>query len=284
MNDVLMAKLALAWLTAERAARGEKPPTSQHDDELVVAADRVFQVLSGDVRWSQASPGDKAIWRGRFRDVEKFDRWWRAARPSEELPDPPQIEPTPEDRGDDDPYNQTTPRPPQRSREPIKQRGQRVRSTRERWYANIYDTIQISDQPIGRPSMSAHHLNRKRLFLERASLWGNANIGDIRYTNVQMSQQFGQDIHFYADTLYASATSLAGLVHIADHVHVQFGVGNSPVCDVLPLRELVMGVPLRRLIATRQNFWATVVLHPPDDEIPTLEVAIHLEGVQVRGD
>jgi hypothetical protein len=60
--------LAGTWLHAERLADPEayadNPPFEQLLD---VARDRVIAVVTGEVTWSRASPGDRAIWCSRAR-------------------------------------------------------------------------------------------------------------------------------------------------------------------------------------------------------------------------
>lgn len=82
LDSPLIAKLALEWLRAEHAAQvaetGENFIPS--DDEIAIAQDRVYQVCMGEVRWSECGPGDKAIWKGRMRDVARFEQMWRTSR------------------------------------------------------------------------------------------------------------------------------------------------------------------------------------------------------------
>jgi len=279
MSNFLVARLALEWLSAERAVRGEAAPT-KHDDDLPMAADRVYQVLSGDVRWSHASPGDKHIWRSRFRDVEKFDRWWRQAEPSSELPPPP----ADTVNVDDNPYNQQTPRP--RGRRPVQPP---VRQARRREYVNIYDTVQICHDPT---------LGLGRSYLEISSrsatarLFGAANVGSYRLCNLpvpgQVASADAQPTWFYADTMYATATSVNGLVQMSDFLLVTLILAGKVRGSMLPVRELVMGVPVRTLVDPGTNIEVFIERHCPQSGsafapfvIPSFELSIHLEGVAI---
>lgn len=63
------------WYCAERRADPSLPAYSEglaEGDLIARALPRVVAVFSGEVRWSEASAGDKAIWRGRPRDIESF--------------------------------------------------------------------------------------------------------------------------------------------------------------------------------------------------------------------
>jgi hypothetical protein len=287
MSDVMITKLALEWLAAERAARANQQPGEVYvepragDDEMPIAIDRVYQVLAGEIRWSSATAGDRHIWRGRFRDVEKFDRWWRTANLGPD-PDPPTIQPTTRDEIEDR-YNQTTPKPPRRLAQhpgpPIKQ----TKSSRRRWYVNAYDTAVVSASPFDAPGRSFAVLNRNSPV---TVLFGGANCGLFRLCNLNRGYDLGfGDVAFYVDTMYATATSLRGLVDIADCVVAQFGVGDMPVTQNLPLRELVMGIPIRRVVPTRGKFFVKLeLLVPKDVPIATFEVSVHLEGVAVSDD
>jgi hypothetical protein len=61
--------------------QGSSAPTMEKrvwtPDELAEATDRVLEVIRGDVRWRDATPGDRAVWKGRMRNVEMFGRGWR---------------------------------------------------------------------------------------------------------------------------------------------------------------------------------------------------------------
>lgn len=70
---------ALRWFRAEM----ESDPSAPHrihvadpnrltiSDIYTLAVPRVRKVFEGEVRWSEASPGDRAIWKGRPRDIER---------------------------------------------------------------------------------------------------------------------------------------------------------------------------------------------------------------------
>lgn len=62
-------RFALIWYEAEYP--GIKWTTI--NDRLAEGVPRVRKVFSGEVRWSEASPGDKAVWVGRPRNVEQYN-------------------------------------------------------------------------------------------------------------------------------------------------------------------------------------------------------------------
>ncbi len=61
---------ALIWYRAENPE--PRPHRMTLGDIFAVAIPRVMAVLGGEVRWSEASPGDKAIWVGRPRNIALF--------------------------------------------------------------------------------------------------------------------------------------------------------------------------------------------------------------------
>lgn len=75
MNDPV-SRAAFVWYAAECDANPALPKarTMTPGDVLAIAVPRVMKVFEGEVRWSETSPGDKAIWKGRPRDIELFER------------------------------------------------------------------------------------------------------------------------------------------------------------------------------------------------------------------
>lgn len=70
-------RMARLWYRMEsESPTSGLPPASkmQCSDILAIAVPRVEAVLLGEVRWSEASPGDRAIWVGRARNVEEVVR------------------------------------------------------------------------------------------------------------------------------------------------------------------------------------------------------------------
>jgi len=67
--DNYIQQAALQWWKAEHPDR-DLP--SCRGDIYAEAVPRVRRVFAGQVRWSEASAGDKAVWIGRPRDVAKF--------------------------------------------------------------------------------------------------------------------------------------------------------------------------------------------------------------------
>lgn len=260
MSDALIVRLALEWLGAERKARGDTRPISKMDDEYAIAADRVYQVLAGDVRWSDASPGDKHIWRSRFRDVERFDRWWRAGLLASNTPS------SVEDPDEDDRYNQTTPKPRRGERKPSAVKQSRVR----REYTNLFDTAIFGREPYHR----AFTIN----------MFTNANVGTFRLSNMQTAGVLHGDQEFYLDTVYCVPNNMGRFMTICDVVFATLAIGNRQMWR-LHLRELFSGIPVRQTIPPAQTFGVQLELAPfavPDDfKIPAFECSVHLEGVMV---
>lgn len=61
-----LGRAVKAWLTAE-ATVNPAIKTMAMGDRLALAVPRVKAVFAGEVRWSEASPGDRAVWVGRSR-------------------------------------------------------------------------------------------------------------------------------------------------------------------------------------------------------------------------
>lgn len=225
--------LVAAWIAAERDAGN----LVGVDDPTPIALDRVRLVLAGEVRWSEALPGDRAIWRGRARDVRLYERL----------------------------------RPP-------------IAASPYPWgrfrYGNVYDTarvVRIDDEI----RFTRHgQLRSLRLF-------ENANVGAYQRTNMFVAGQLG-GWAFVVSTVYATATDFDGLVAVANNLIVTLVVGEMPVW-MLPLRELVAGVPTPQTIPPRQNFYVYVDAYGGGHDATALplrafdpfDLAIHIEGVIV---
>lgn len=68
-------RAAFDWYRAEQAGdpRKLRPMCELTDgDVLSIALPRVRAVFAGEVKWSEASAGDRAIWRGRPRDAHSY--------------------------------------------------------------------------------------------------------------------------------------------------------------------------------------------------------------------
>ncbi len=72
---MVIRQAARRWYAAECAADPKLPQNLTDGDLYALAVPRVRQLFAGEVRWSETSPGDKAIWRGRPRDVEHTPQW-----------------------------------------------------------------------------------------------------------------------------------------------------------------------------------------------------------------
>lgn len=72
--DDPVTRAAFVWWAAESPPHARWTNKLSWGDILAIAVPRVLAVFSGEVRWSEASPGDKAIWRGRPRDIEAWQK------------------------------------------------------------------------------------------------------------------------------------------------------------------------------------------------------------------
>lgn len=185
-------------------------------DILAVAMPRVMAVVTGEVRWSEASAGDKAIWLGRARNAE-------------------------------------------------------LAKAREHTYANVYDTIVV--MPSGHAdAYVAHNYNR----LVGAGSWhmfGNANVGNMFLTNMQVAGQFWFDRTAVIEQMYAVTDRP---ITADDNLVLEMIVGMSPV-RMLPLHDWCVGVPGPIVIPVRQNFSVRVSTTGRMRE--PLEIRVHLEGI-----
>lgn len=264
MSDDIIAVMALQWITAEREARGEDSTLGTTSDDIAIASDHVYNVLAGNVRWSDAGPGDRAIWRGRFRDVEKFDRWWASRSPARAS------DVTPVDTRDfsDDPYNQQSPQPRRAARQPSVAVPKRHR---DRMYANYYDTVVFSDRRIEPGDLDCPG---------RARVFGPVHIGMPRLCNLVVPGRIQDE--FWIDTMYCRTTaSVWQLAEIADHVTVALQL-HKTIHPTVHLRELVMGIPVKQLLPPQTNFELHVWRHSFPRKIPSIEVSFHLEGILIR--
>jgi hypothetical protein len=254
----MFAQMAMDWIAAERVADPktwqERKPT---DDELAIVCDRVYQVISGNVLWKECGPGDRAVWKARFRDIVRFERSVRDQAASKPL---------------------ESPKPSFRERHEASGRrlapGPRVPGYRERRWWNYYDTW----ENVGRDGDKWYSKQERRLF-------GNKNIGMPFLTNLQVPGQTGSDETFVVEILYVHVSSLAALHWAADRILATFVIGERPATPTLFVRDLFRGIILERplIIPVRQNFSATIILKelPPDDLDP-FDLSFHFEGLQSR--
>jgi hypothetical protein len=306
-----ITKLALQWLTAERKATAEfgemvasdaefdqragdaarardaANGTPASSDEMAIAVDRVYHVLRGEVRWSETSPGDKAVWRGRIHDAERFESAWRGMLADLDEPidapgpivenQPPQFPnmlnyPTAGGRqaGVYEEDGVVVPRPP-----PVRTGGPRLVGYRTRRWWNYYDTVTF--RASGPPTP-------RRLF-ERE------NIGNPFLCNMQVPGMIGEpDAMFAALAFYVHATDMDGLRWAADHVQFTFGMGDMPQTPPMFVRDLFVGIQLRRPITVpiRQHFWATCDWNDRHDhrialrELEEFQISFHIDGMITR--
>jgi len=72
---MVLQRAARLWYAAECAADPKVPTNLTDGDIYALAIPRVRALFAGEVRWSETSPGDKALWRGRRRNVELVPQW-----------------------------------------------------------------------------------------------------------------------------------------------------------------------------------------------------------------
>jgi hypothetical protein len=73
---MVLRRCARIWYAAECAADPDLPMKHLTEGDIyALAIPRVRALLAGEVRWSETSPGDKAIWRGRPREVVTTPPW-----------------------------------------------------------------------------------------------------------------------------------------------------------------------------------------------------------------
>jgi hypothetical protein len=72
---MVLRRAARIWYAAECAADPNLPTTLTDGDIYALAIPRVRALFAGEVRWSETSPGDKVLWRGRPRHVELTPHW-----------------------------------------------------------------------------------------------------------------------------------------------------------------------------------------------------------------
>jgi hypothetical protein len=266
----LFAQLALDWLQAEVAHNpAEWKDRLLDKGAMSVAVDRVYQVLAGEVKWSEASPGDKAIWKSRVEDVPLFLRTWHRngrAVPiatNEAMDDLLALARLPGEPGDGLP-------PPEAFENPG--------SYRERTWWNYYDTWE-----------SVGVVTQTRPSKHTAKLFDNTNVGQRFLTNLQTGHQFPHDDTFVMLCVYATVSTIEALHWGASRIRVEFLIGDRQCLPDLFLRDLFRGVelvtPTKRplIIPVRQRFGATVHLKesPPNDH-PPFDLTFHFEGLRTR--
>lgn len=277
LDNPLIARLALDWLRAEhlaRVAKGEAADTFVADpDELSVASDRVYQICSGEVRWSDCGPGDKAVWRGRLRDVEKFEQLWRSdptpqrnlqelTADAERRRNNPNLLPNYPGPGDrNQPFNVGGDFAADRPRT-----GPQLHGYRQRNWHNWFDTVTVDRQ------VNTYY----RLF-------GNENVGNPWKTSLQVAGQLGSDSTGVILSWYASITTMNALRWAADNVQAQMVIGDRPQGAPTFFRDLFVGIALLRpwIIPIRQNVSMQITCRKIE-EVATLEpfeMTFHLDGL-----
>lgn len=283
MND-LIAKLALEWLRAEKLAvegTDDADTLAKNHDAIAIATDRVYRILAGEMKWSETGAGDKAIWRGRFRDVERFEAAWKVKDDQaahDEAPQP--VRPTPSRPGYVPNYPSPLPtfNPPSstvRARRDIERAQHRLAAdrTERRWW-NWYDTLQFG----------AHH---GRAFIQASQrMFNNTNYGNWTLCNLEIPGQLAPDNEARMHGCYVSSTSLEGLL-LFSQARFHISVGEHPATPPMFVRDLVMGVVFRVpiKIPRRQNMHVTFETQPSvidrAYELEPFDLTFHIDGIKI---
>lgn len=274
----LFAQLALDWLRAEKEHDWKDRPINR--GEITVAIDRVYQVITGDIAWRDASPGDKAIWKSRIAEVPMFERAWRrdgkpkphsvGADPDNAFAELIRLARTTNGRPfDDDPMNQVTPR--------RRQSGRLEQGRSYRWW-HYYDTWPDCTK--------ASALEGGATQLVR-NLFGNANVGMRFLTNVEHGG-LNLEHRFVITCVSATLSSIEALAWASDRIRVAFEIGGRPAIPEIFVRDLFRGVELasakRRpiILVPRQNLNVHVfVKEPPPADLPPFDLVVDVEGMLV---
>lgn len=279
----MFAQLALDWLRAEKEHNPDDWENRPFDrGAITVAIDRVYQVITGDIAWRDASPGDRAIWKSRIADVPMFERAWRR----DGKPKPPLVGSDPDNafaelirlartsQGrpfDDDPMNQVTPRRRPGSVGRIEQ------GRSYRWW-HFYDTW--PDCTKAEPLSGGGPQLVKDLFI-------NANVGMRFLTNLERAG-LNLEQRFVITCVSATLSSIEALAWASDRVRVEFSMGSNPALPPLLVRDLFRGVELasakRRpiILVPRQNLFVRVyVKEPPPADLPPFDLVVDVEGMLV---
>ncbi len=268
--------LAMDWLKAEKKANPAEWEGRELDrGAMSVAIDRVVSVVTGQVAWPDASPGDRAVWKSRIVEMPQLEREWRT---SGESVDEVLLNQVAQD-------NAPGWDPPSRLRARAAGQGPQLLGVRERLWWNFYDTCRIVSDNSTSMSMFPPSLEGPGSI----RLFGNANIGNIWYTNLQIPGQMPGDSTFVLISMHVSLSSMEALNWAADNVMVQFTIGDRYSAPALFVRDLFRGVTLndpgRRplYIPVRQNYSAMVnIRRGKPDDVPDFDLTFHIEGLLTR--
>lgn len=300
-------QMAAHWLAAEREHNAAfADPAVAFVGMLEIARDRVLRVYEGNVRWDDASPGDRAVWIGRPRNREVYERFgkatqtddgrarrrrWRAQAAAAGCGryghDFPVLNVLTGGRHVVDPNSPD----PCRRCGLTREQERACSDPDEGDHENVSPITPV--QPLS-PGGVRLHGYRERLWWNfydtvtlgpnpRAKAFSNANIGTPR-CNLDVGNQFPDDMWFIAMDFYVVPCLPAGEVPW-NRVLGQLIVGNKPATSQLPLAELFMGTgdgweQRPYTIPQRQNFVANLELL--DEPMEPFELVVHLEGLLTR--
>lgn len=268
----------LAWVTSACARRPRRS---------------VLEVYTGNVRWRDATPAERAVWVGRPRNPETWTRYGPEGRKRsnehflraysahcDELGH--------QWIGHDEATTCTRclltrhelyeagaefwePRP--------RQPRPGLHGYRERMWWNIYDTVTIPVDAMGLIAPRPHGPASSNVGLFRA--FTNTNIGDFERTNCEVGGQFAGETFVVVDFYVVPKCSAD---HVPwDAVSAKLIVGNKHATPLLPLPELFMGCALWErpyVIPVRQSYCVEIWRHRPISE--PLDLVVHLEGLLTR--
>lgn len=234
---------------------------------IEIAGEHVKDVLTGEKRWSECQPGDRAIWNGRAQGRQDFlEKWLRYSQVSDEVKELPV-----------DGLQQRI--------ENIKARVATVRygdqhpvANREPYWWKFYDTAIVGDT-----------------YSWRA--FDNKNVGNMFLTNLQMAGQLAYtDQSFACARFYCTVPPETGTDWwMMENTRVELIIHNKVSTPALTLRELMLGwqvgivIPERVNVEIRGNeHHGKPVGYGPKNqgweqyECKPFPVVLHLEGMLTR--
>jgi len=240
--DPFVEMMAERWVEENRAAGVATPPWHLLSDEARDAARaRTALVLAGEVRWSEAGPGDRAIWNGgRSRARSAFIRAKAALAPLIAERTKPDSKGRPKDFCD-----------------------------LVHW--NLYDTLEVGKGKGGYD---------QRVF-------GNANIGNARLTNLMCAGFMPASLDFFVSDLYITVHVMEPVdreraVSFLHRATASLIVHEKRMTPEMRLSELLDRVPVDCMLMSHTSFDVRVNVYQRSEPEGNFEVVFHLDGAMVR--
>jgi hypothetical protein len=212
--------LVLQWYHAQPEEHRKRPFLELSKPERVAIWDRVRAVLAGEVRRSEATVADLAIWHGRPR----------VGKPEMQ---PPLDVGKPLDEDDTQPARPRT-----------KLTGPRLHGVKERRWHHYWDTVSLRN--LCEPERSWR-------------LFGNANVGYLQLSNMQLGGMFPVDQTFLISSWYLSLSAIPqeyeDLLMTALHESiVTLNIGDRPMQQFPALDLFLEPRQVDCFVPPRQNF------------------------------